>query len=488
MKIVIANSIGVDKNGYYIIHSPSRWSEGVKNKHHWFAYYPWELAYLSGLLKRETKHDVRFLDGCLEKLDLREYYKRITAQKPDILVMESATRMIDENIRLAVDIKKALGTKLIFVGQHASVFPEQLIEKGIDYVCVGEYEYTVLEIVQGKLKNNIPGLYPNERRPLLDINDLPWPEDEDVSRLDYARPGEPSSEFMEIQMYGSRGCPMTCNFCVARHIYYNQPNWRPRKVKDIIAEIKYLKTKYPAMEGVFFDEEAHNGKKEFLLELCSGILAAGLEGLHYEAMCDVRFLDRQVLAAMQKAGYYKIRVGIETASENIMRGINKIIDINILRQRLSEAKELGIKTYGTFTFGALGSTEKEDTKTIVLIKDLIENNLLDNLQVSICTPAPGTPFFDIAQKENFLRRDLGFAEYDGGNFSVVNYPGYDCKKIQAMKNKAVATRDHFFLKSKIKNRKFSDWSIDIYQRYGIIGFFAKAWRRLLRELRYQIWR
>ena len=31
MKIVIANSVGVDSNGYHMVHVPSRWSLGVKN-------------------------------------------------------------------------------------------------------------------------------------------------------------------------------------------------------------------------------------------------------------------------------------------------------------------------------------------------------------------------------------------------------------------------------------------------------------------------
>ena len=215
MKIVIANSIGIDKNGAYIIHSPSRWSEGVKNEHHWFAYYPWELACLSSLLKKETKHHICFIDGCLEKLDADSYVQKIIDLKPDWLIIESATRMIEENVEMALKVKNRLGTKLVFTGAHASAYPELLQNQGIDYVCVGEYEYTVLDLLQNKPVEDILGLYPNPRRPLLEVNELPWPEDTDVSRLAYGKPGEPSSEYLEIQMYGSRGCPMSCDFCVA---------------------------------------------------------------------------------------------------------------------------------------------------------------------------------------------------------------------------------------------------------------------------------
>ena len=93
---------------------------------------------------------------------------------------------------------------------------------------------------------NLDGLRP------LDINELPWPEDDDISRLSYAFPGEPSSEYVEMQMYASRGCPGACNFCVARQIYYDRPNWRPRKVKDVI---KQLDTLNPELEILCYSED-----------------------------------------------------------------------------------------------------------------------------------------------------------------------------------------------------------------------------------------
>ena len=484
MKIVIANSIGIDKNGAYIIHSPSRWSEGVANVHHWFAYYPWELAYLSSLLKKETQHQVCFVDGCLEKLNAQAYLQKILDMNPEVLVMESATRMIDENVQMALTIKKQLGTKLVFVGSHASVFAESLLEKGIDYVCIGEYEYSVLELVQRNMDGNIKGLYPNARRSLLDVNSLPWPEDEDISRLAYGKPGEPSSEYLEIQMYGSRGCPMSCDFCVARNVYYDQPNWRGRNVSDIVNEIAYLQRKYPELKGIFFDEEVHSGSREFIKELTQGVIKAGLQTLQYEAMCDSRLLDQQMLQKMKDAGYYKIRIGIETASDRIMKAINKTIDMGMVREKLGQAKQVGLKTYGTFTIGAWGSDRKEDSKTIQLIKELINDGLLDNLQISICTPQPGTPFYQKIIENGFLIKGLSWDQYDGGNTAVVSYPNYTAKSIKATYKRALLMRDHCFLQAKIRQKNFLVWIKSIYKRYGLIGFVNKAVRRLWAEIRY----
>ncbi len=484
MKIVIANSIGIDKNGYYIIHSPSRWSEGVKEKSHWFAYYPWELAYLSSLLKRESDHKIKFVDGCFMQMDHEEYYKMILAEKPDILIIESATRMIEENLALALAIKKSCGSRIFIVGQHATAFPQQLIDQGVDYVCIGEYEFTVLDIIQGEKREEILGLYPNDRRPLLDIKTLPWPEDDDVSRMDYGCPGEPSSEFKEIQMYASRGCPGSCNFCVARHVYYNQPNWRQREIKDITNEINHLRAKYPQMQGVFFDEEGHNGNRDFMLELSQAIINAGLDDLNYEAMCDVRFLDEQVMSAMKKAGYYKLRIGIETASAKVMEAINKQMNLTHIVETLLFAKNIGLKTYGTFTFGALGSNQKEDMKTIKFMEKLINQNLLDGLQLSICTPQPGTPFYDLAKEKGYLHQKAVFSTYDGGNSAIISYPNYNYQQIENMKQLALLRRDHLYLIKKIKGHTVLKWAIGILRRYGFLGFIRKAYKRFLLEIKY----
>ena len=446
-RIVIANSVGIDSNGLAIIHSPSRWTNSSPDKNV-FTYYPWELAYTSSLLKRETDHRIVFIDGCLEKYDRHAYFRRISEEEPTILVMEPATRTWFDDKKLMAEVKEKFGTTLIVCGQHASAFPAE-VQRSADYVVIGEYEYTVLDIVRGKARNDIPGLYPNARRPLLDIDSLPWPEDDDVRRIRYGVPGEPSSEYLEVQAYATRGCPMNCNFCVCRHLYYNQPNWRPRAVTDVVNELRYLKQKYPQMEGIFFDEEFHNVGKEFILDLSKQIIEQRCDDLKIEAMCAYFTLDEEMMDAMKAAGYYLLRVGIETAGKNAARGINLGAKFNLekLRRMLRYAKKIGMKMYGTFTFGAPGSSKKDDEATLRLMDEIIGEGLLWRFQTSICTPQPGAPFYDWAKEKGFIKT-FESHEYDGGNRVVLDYPDYSNEEIMAMYMKAqkyydVAVKNRF---------------------------------------------
>jgi radical SAM superfamily enzyme YgiQ (UPF0313 family) len=411
------------------------------------------------------------VDGNLRQLNAAGYIELLKKEKPDWLVMEPSALTYKEDLKVALALKGELGTKLVFCGQQPSAFPEMTLKDGVDYACIGEYEYTVLDIVRGEDPARIKGLYPNPRRELLDVNSLPFPEDDDISRWDYINIA--GSRYKEIEVFASRGCPMSCVFCVCRHLYYAEPNWRPRAAASIIEEIKYLRKKYPEMEGIFFDEEEHNAGKHFIMDLTKAIRASGLGDLKYNAMCGYWTLDEEMLEAMHGAGYYKLRVGIETASRTIAKGMHKNIDIPRLKRALLAAKRIGMEMYGTFTVGAPLSTQREDRKTIGLIKELLERDLLCDAQISICTPQPGTPFFSWAEREGYLI-SRNWRDYDGYTRAVVNYPGYSNRQIEEtfslanlIYNKAVERRRLLktgllgFIRSKISE-------------YGVLRALRKA--------------
>ena len=426
MDILVANSVGVDRDGYHMVHVPSRWSLGVKNFTN-CGYYPWQLAYTSSLLKRDTSHNIKFLDGVLRGWDVETYLQH--AGKPEWLIMESSTRTIREDLRFAKTLKENFGTRLIFTGQHPMAHPEEVL-KTADHVCIGEYEFAVLDLVQGKNPQQIAGIYPNDRGELIDINRLPFPEDDDVSRIDYH---EPNCRYKQIQMYGSRGCPRRCNFCAAATLYYDELNWRPRNVDDVVKEIQILHEKYPEMEGVFFDEEVHNIKKSFNISLAKAIRQAGLQDLKYEAMCEYASLDEEAMEEMREAGYYKIRFGIETGSDRVAEKmtLGKKHDLKKLKSMVEYGKSIGMLFYGTISIGGLGSDKDEDQKTVDLVYDLAAKGWLDEIQVSINTPQPGTDFYDSCVEESLIPESNDWEGFDGNGHVVVNYPHYPAEEIQA---------------------------------------------------------
>ncbi len=474
MKTVLANSVGIGPDGERYVHFPSRWSaveepSWYDHKKGWMTFYPFMLAYCSALLKRETDCEIKFLDGNLNNWNHETYLEKILSEKPEMLVMESSTLSFSLDIKLASKVKKKTGCRIVFAGQHPSAFPEDVLKAGADCVCIGEYEYAVLELLQGAEPSGIKGVFPNGRRELLDPNSLPWPEDEDVRRIDYIEPVV--NEYRELELFASRGCSLACDFCVATNIYYGGAgSWRPRNVDDVTDEILAMKEKYDEMEGIFFDDELHNGRKDFIVELCKSIIAKNLDSLKYNAMCGYWNIDREMLEWMKKAGYYKLRVGIETADKSVAKSIGKSHSIKRLRSVLKEAKDVGIKIYGTFTYGASGSTPEKDRATTKLIKELLQKELLCDLQISICTPQPGTPFFSYANKLGSLE-NKSWKKFDGGRNVLQSYSGYLADEIEKVVLEARRVASIYGGSTRFRNADFSSvgMAVEGFGKILVIG-------------------
>ena len=209
------------------------------------------------------------------------------------------------------------------------------------------------------------------------------------------------------------------------------------------------------MEGVFFDEEVHNIKKSFNISLAKAIRAAGLDNLKYEAMCEYASLDEEALEEMRAAGYYKIRFGIETGSDKVAEKmtLGKKHDLDKLRRMVQFGKNLGMLFYGTISIGGLGSSQEEDQKTVDLVYEMASKGWLDEIQVSINTPQPGTDFYNSCVENSVLSASTDWEGFDGNGQVVVHYPHYPAEEIQENFKKALYAFD--LGKEKVQSETFS---------------------------------
>jgi len=439
MKIILANTVGVDSDGWSIIAYPSRWTTASMGHDEAQVYYPRDLGYLSSLLKRDTPHEVRLIDGCLDRYNKEEYARAIVDISPDWLVMENSTRTFDEDRWIAEKVKRDTGAKVMMTGQHVTAFPEEGLAFA-DLVIRGEYLKPALRFFQSGA--DYRGVIQFDPSSLIDVATLPFPEDGDVSRYDYALRADNICEHRQIQVYATRGCPYGCSYCVARHAYFGGATWRARPVENVVAELAYLAEKYPDLEGFFFDDEIHNARISYLKNLARAIKVAGLDVYKFEAMLAYAPFDEESMELIKEAGYYKVRVGIETASEKVAEsmGLKGKHRPDKLEWFLTKAKELDLKVYGTFTVGGRGASAEEDDKTIRLMARLIENDLISDCQISITTPQPGAPFYNWAAKEGLLQT-LDWHRFDGGEEAVISLPGYSSVEIKQTRRIALQAYD-----------------------------------------------
>lgn len=415
MNIVIANGPGRLDNGLDVILFPSRWDSAVPSAP--FRFYPYELAYLSTLLKRELPEaDVTMLDGNIMGWNAEQYAQQINALHPDVLICECSALTYSTMTR----VQQAVGSasKTILCGPMAT-YAGALLDGWTDTV-VGEYEHKVLALAKGDPQ---PTGY-------VDLDWLPWPEDKDISRINYDEINHYTRG--TVQLYPTRGCPLSCTFCVVPTYYgghgKSHRSHRCRNIENVGDEIEYLATRYAGrFNGCYFNEEAHNANVEWLVSFAEMLIRRELNKYQYDAMCGYWTFTEDIVKLLGRAGYRQIRFGVESTSEQVGKTIKKLMHVEKIEQLMQWCKAAGIGCYGTFQIGAPGSTEQTDRQTIADLNRWRQQGLMQKWQVSTSTPLPGTPFYAQAKREGWLiTEDL--SRFTGFH-PVLSYPHYSAERI-----------------------------------------------------------
>lgn len=430
--IVICNGPGVLDNGQEVILFPSRWDSGLPGQAKKpFAFFPYELALTSALLKRELPDaNVKMLDPNIESWGGDRMIAEIAKLQPDVLLFECSALTYPTVTRVMQTVQdRAYGTtQTILCGPMATY--ERADLDGWTDTIKGEYELGVLELLGGTV--------PDEARVhgLVNLDWLPWAEDSDIDRSRYYEINHYASPPF-LDMYLSRGCSMSCSFCLVPTYYGGHgksfKSHRVRDVEDCCNEILYLKAKYN-MNGCYFNEELHNANVPWLVELCEAFIKHGMKDKHklqFDAMTGYWTYTEELVELMARAGYKQLRFGVESTSEVVGKKIGKTIHLERMERFLGWCKKYGIYTYGTVQIGAQGSSEETDRQTIADVKRWYAQGLMQKHQVSTSVPQPGTPFFDEAKRNGWLlTEDINL--YDGFR-SVISYPHYSAERINAVR-------------------------------------------------------
>jgi radical SAM superfamily enzyme YgiQ (UPF0313 family) len=461
MKILLANPPAYLFNpNRHFIQAGSRWSytlpipKGSLAKSHYLPY-PFFLGYSSSLLKKEfPDHEIKVIDACAFDFDEKAFINYVKHFSPDVLVVEIPTISFPLMAKVLETIKTEIGCLIVVAGPHVTPLYEDVMKQYpfIDYCLIGEYEITLKELIKRIIKNSskdeIAGLafrkkgsvsFSGRRELLKNLDDLPFPDRDDLP-VKFYHDMEVCGNPLGI-MISSRGCPFSCNFCIERQVIYSSSMYRKRTPEKVVEEMSLLKEQYKVKQ-IYFDDQTITVDRTHIKSICEEILSSGLD-LPWACMGDVN-LDYETLKIMKKAGCVGIKFGVETIDENSLQNIKKLfIRKEKIENFVKNCKSLGFYTGATFSIGLLGDTRKGILTTLKFAKGLDT----DNAQVSICTPFPGTPFFQFVKSNGYLLTE-DWTKFDGNSNSVVSYPNLTKDEIEYLRN--------FFVKVYRKNKIFRD--------------------------------
>ena len=382
---------------------------------------PLNLAYLAAFLRKNNKNtEVKIVDAEGLKLTLKQIHHEVDIFSPHIIGITCPTPVYHTVKIICRDIKKRdKYTRIVLGGPHPTALPEKTLQDiDCDAVVIGEGENTFSELVDA-LSNNISKLASvfgiayrvnseikiNKPRELIEnLDSLPFPA-KDLLPLNkyYLPPTKAMKSERATNMITSRGCPFSCNFCMATIMWGNRTRFR--SVENIIEEIKINVQGYKLTEFSFHDE-FFTLKKDRLLKICKGIIDNGLD-IAWACQTRAGSLDPEMLKIMKKSGCGKIAFGFESGSERILKLMNKRENLKNAIESVKLCKDVGMDTVGAFILGYPG----EDTESIEKTIEFAIKLDCEAVSFFIAIPFPGTRLYFEAIEKGYLDQNPDWEEF-----------------------------------------------------------------------------
>lgn len=393
----------------YAVRAGSRWAHSIKKTKKVVSYRPFPFYMGSAAALLEKDHDVMVIDALAEEIGEEKFFKIIKKVDPEVIVAEIATPSYDNDIWFLKKIKQMTNAMIVVAGQHVAALPFEVERENpfIDYILVGEYEFLLKDLLSKKKKPKDKIIRLGK---LPDIDKIPWPAKHMFKMELYNEPF--CRDYPNMQMLASRGCYFRCSYCNIFNMYGGR-NYRFRDPKDIVDEIEDSVNTYKSKE-IYFDDDLVNGKPKELEKMCDIKVKRKID-VPFSAMAH-SMVSRETLKKMKKAGCVSLKFGVESADDHVLKLLGKGINIKMVNKAVKNCKELGIKTHLTYAIGLPGDTEETIKKTI---KYAMNNG--DSYQISMSTPYPGTPLYNMAKLNGWLRYN-SWSDFDGATKAIVDYP------------------------------------------------------------------
>lgn len=373
----------------------------------------------------------RLIDAPPHRLTLEDVLN--VASDYELIVLHTSTPSLQNDIQCIEAIKaRNPGAQVGLVGPHVTVLPEETLRRApcVDFVCRNEFDFTCLELAEGKPLNLIRGLsyrtengsihHTSERELLRDMDVMP-----SVLQV-YHRDLCIENYFIGyllhpyISFYTGRGCPSKCTFClwpqtIGGHAY------RVRSPQVVIREFEEGRALFPQAREWFVDDDTFTADPARAIEI-----SKGLKKLNLTWSCNARAnVDYDTLKALRQNGLRLLVVGFESGNQEILKRIKKGITLERSRQFMKNCHQLGIKVHGTFIIGLPIETRETIEETIRFAKELDPYTI----QVSIAAPFQGTELYDQAVENGWIDNDTLVTE-QGIQACTLSYPDLRIDQIE----------------------------------------------------------
>lgn len=371
---------------------------------------PYTLALLAALY-RERGISVRLIDQTAERLGTPALIRRIREEgfEPSLILFCSSTPTLDADaIEMAI-VKRAFGAPLVCFGPHASAAPRQSMERApdVDAMIVGEPEDAAIALA---------GLESLDRAG--EIPSLTWrhngaivPHLQSGTYEGFATMPFPAWEMLPLDRYRvpllnrpyllvetSRGCPYSCDFCVAP--IHQGHKFRERSAASLVDEIERGRRELGIRNFYLWGDTVTLNQKSFSL-FCDELIARRLDIRWFGNARADNLIDPAFVARLKASGCWMLSLGIESESDDTRKDMLKKLERRKIPIALQNMRDAGIRSFAFFIFGYPGDSPESINRTI----DYSVRIGPDYANYYPAVPYPGTQMYEKCLRDGLLVSD-----------------------------------------------------------------------------------
>lgn len=419
------------------------------------------IGVLSAYLKRHG-HQTKLLhvsDELGYPLDVERIVRDVVDYDPGLVCFSAVTNQWFYVKTIAKFIRRASRVPICVGGHHANSAPQDVIkEKSVDFVCKGEGELPLLELVRrlqsGASTQHIPNMLTKaseiaEEEPMLatgtfgmpsgrsipvaqpgpaaksftlpdgmqvtdnpvgrwvdKLDELPF-EDREV--FDYGRIVETRSGWAEV--IASRGCPYACTYCfnipfldMYKKDLAGTPDQvttkdfvRRRSVDSTVEMLREVKDKYSNVQYFTFVDDVFAIYSRWLADLAPRYKDA--VGLQFAATSQPLAFNENIARLLKEMGCKVVKMGVEAGTPEIRnRVLNRNITDKVLIDSFGLARKYGLKPQAFNMIGLPTETAADMERTAALNAKLRAYIVW----VSTFMPYPNTGLDDFCRENDLI--------------------------------------------------------------------------------------
>lgn len=417
---------------------------------------PYTLVLVAALL-RERGLPFRLVDQTADGSTTADVIDRLRAEGfiPDAVVFPSTTPTLEADAVEMTAYKTAFGAPLFCFGPHASTVPQQSMAKApdVDGMFVGEPEDGILALAALDTLERLDAIDALTFRRGADV----VPHRSKGSFAGFATMPFPAWDLLPLGAYTlplegkpyvlvetSRGCPYTCDFCVAP--IHQGHRFRERDTKTLVDEIDHAKRALGIEHFYLWGDTVTLNAKTFS-RFCDELIARDL-GIRWfgNARAD-NLTDPVFVKRLRDSGCWMLSMGIESESTDVRKSMAKRLEEQKVRTAFANLRAAGIKSFAFFIYGYPGETAASMARTTEYALELDP----DFANFYPAVPYPGTDLYDKVVREGLLpEEDWTKMEY---SYYVLHGNGLDEATVMGAIQRA---RRRFFLRPRYLVRHAAD--------------------------------